>query len=168
MSAIEEKVAAGTGKDTRSGSQPLAGGVHPVWGLPHESYGDAVFAGLAEAGLAPDTLSAGISKERPGGQRELYLRLVWMPGHPDVQDPAGMKLVWSHLAGWMALIASDAKPLQISGYATPALLADAVLHVAVSGLDGAWTPADQHAEWEHALTLDQALSAAADRGWIPW
>ena len=41
-------MAAGTGKDTRSGSQPLAGGVHPAPGLPHELYGYTVRTQLAD------------------------------------------------------------------------------------------------------------------------
>lgn len=168
MSAIEDT--AGTvGKDTRGDGQSLVGGVHPA-GLPHLPYGDAVHAALVEAGLAPDVVEAGLRTEDPRRGRELYLTLSWLPGHPDVDGglwPRGMQLAWSHLIGWSAHH-DTVRVLLVDEAAAPALLVDAVLHLATEGLDCVWEPADRTAKWEHARALDLALQAAAGRGEIAW
>jgi hypothetical protein len=165
VSAIEETQTAAAGKDTRA-----AGGVHPAPGLPHLPYGDAVHAALAEAGLTPDVVDAGLRTEDPRRGRELFLTLSWLPGHPDVDDrlwPRGMQLAWSHLIGWSAHH-DTVRLLLVDDFAAPALLVDAVEHLATYGLDCGWEPADPRAKWEHARALDLALQAAAEREEIAW
>lgn len=173
MSGIEgASCAAGTvGKDTRDGSQPRVGGVHPALAptLVHLPYADAVYTELVAVGLVPDVVEAGLRIEEPEGPRELFLTLEWLSGHPDLADPAGMDLIWSHLTGWAVRIGHDVRTLiLISAFAAPALLADAVLHTATEGLDCAWEPADPGAEWEQARSLDLALNEAAGNGVIAW
>lgn len=170
MSAIEgASCAAGVaGKDTRGGSQPPSGGVHPAPVFAHLPYGDAVHAVLAEAGLTPDVLEAGLRVEDPKRGRELFLTVSWLPGHPDVHEAEGLDLIWSHLTGWAARVGLDAMPLVVSAFAAPDTLADAVLHLATVGLDSTWRPADPLAEWDGARTLDLALQEAAERGEIAW
>jgi hypothetical protein len=174
VSAIEDvSCAAGVaGKDTHSGSgsQPSVGGVHPVPVYPHLPYGDAVYAQLVAASLAPDLLESGLRTERPGGPRELFLTLVWLPGHPDIDAglwPRGMHLSWSHVTGWSAHD-DTVRLLLVDDVAAPALLADAVLHLATDGLDCPWEPEDRLARWDHARALDLALQSAAERGDIAW
>lgn len=174
MSAIEETSAAGpAGKDTHA----TVGGVHPAPGpawnamrmvLPQLPYGDAVHITLTEAGLTPDELMAGLRVETRGQRPELYLTLSWGAGHPDLHDPAGLDLLWSHLAGWAARIGHDSKPLPVQDIAAPAVLADAVLHLAVEGLDGAWEPGDRLSRWDGWRHLDWDLTRAAERGHIAW
>lgn len=166
MSAIEEspRTAGEDGKDTHS----AVGGVHPGFGLPHLPYGDAVYSMLDQAGLRPDELLAGLRSEDPKRGPELYLTLSWGTGHPDLHDPAGLDLVWSHLAGWAARIGLDTKPLPVQDLAAPHVLADAVLHLAVSGLDSAWQPDDRLARWADWRRLDADLNRAAERGQIAW
>lgn len=173
MSAIEDTACAAgvVGKDTRGGSQPPLGGVHPATDptLVHLPYGDAVWAELVTVGLVPDVVEAGLRMEEPQGPRELFLTLSWLSGHPDLADPTGMDLVWSHLTGWAVRTGHDVQTLTlISTFAAPALLADAVLHTATEGLGRAWEPADPLAEWEHTRSLDLALNEAAGRGVIAW
>ncbi|MDX2863430.1 hypothetical protein, partial [Streptomyces scabiei] len=72
--------------------------------LPHLPYGDAVHIILAEAGLMPDVLEAGLRVEDPARGPELFLTLSWLTGHPDLADPAGLDLIWSHLTGWAARV----------------------------------------------------------------
>jgi hypothetical protein len=136
----------------------------------HQSYGKAVRSMLDQAGLVPDALETGLRVEDPARGPELFLTLSWLGGHPDVSAPAGLDLIWSHLTGWAARTALDARPLGVSAFAAPHVLADAVLHLSVDGVDGAWQPdpADRLTEWEHARALDLALSAAAERGLIAW
>jgi len=152
--------AADVGKDTGDGLQPPAGGVHPTPPLtptlPHLPYGDAVHAELAAAGLPPDLLDAGLRTEAPGGRRELYLTLSWLMGHPDLHDPTELDLMWSHLIGWSARIDDTVRVLDVDELAAPALLADAVLHLAVHGLEQEWVIPFE-ARWQDALELDIAL-----------
>lgn len=169
MSAIEEspRTAGEDGKDTH-GQAAAAGGVHPGFGLPHLPYGDAVYSMLDQAGLVPDVLEAGLRGEQPLTAPELFLTLSWLRGHPDLADPVGLDLLWSHLTGWAARIGLDVKPLPIQDLAAPHVLADAVLHLAVSGLDGQWAPDDRLARWADWRRLDADLTAAAERGQIAW
>ncbi|WP_200302280.1 hypothetical protein [Streptomyces adelaidensis] len=142
-------------------------GTAALLALPHLAYGDAVHSMLGETGLTPDVLEAGVRTEDPGRGPELFLTLSWLAGHPDV-DPAGLDLIWSHLTGWAARIGLDAKPLPLGAFAAPPVLADAVLHLSVNGLEEPWEPADRLAEWEHARALDLTLNAAAEQGLIAW
>ncbi|GAQ61925.1 hypothetical protein [Streptomyces scabiei] len=136
--------------------------------LPHLPYGDAVHIMLAEAGLTPDVLEAGLRVEDPARGPELFLTLSWLTGHPDLADQAGLDLIWSHLTGWAARVGLDAKPLSVQDLAAPHVLADAVLHLSVNGLDGPWEPEDRLARWADWRTLDADLTAAAERGQIAW
>lgn len=161
------------GKDSL-GAQAHVAGVHPapaarpVW-PPHLAYGDAVHRELAAAGLVPDVVEAGIRTEELDGPSELVLTLEWLTGHPDLTDPAGMDLLWSHLTGWAVRIGHNVRPLiLISAFAAPALLVDVVLHTATEGLDSAWEPDRPLAEWDQARALDVALNTAAERGLIAW
>lgn len=158
MSAIEETgtAAAVVGKDTGDGTQPSAGGVHPAPTFPHLAYGDAVHAELAAAGLPPDVLDTGVRTETPGRRRELFFTLSWLTGHPDLSDPTGLDLIWSHLIGWAARIDNTVRVLDVDELAAPAVLADAALHLAVHGLEQEWVIPVQ-ARWEDALELDIAL-----------
>ncbi|TQE35446.1 hypothetical protein [Streptomyces ipomoeae] len=174
MSAVEDTQHGGdeTGKDTHGGSQPPVGGVHPdptpaaPW--PHLAYGDAVHAALVAEGLRPDVIEAGRRDRR--AERELYLRLVWLPGHEDLEPDLrrdGMVLAWSHLGGWAATTGPgglDMRHLVISDLASPAAVVEAALHLTQDGIDCAWEPADLTARWEYAGELDMALVDFDERG----
>lgn len=136
--------------------------------LPHLPYGDAVYSMLDQAGLVPDVLYAGLRVEDPKRGPELVLTLSWEPDHPDLHDPVGLDLLWSHLTGWAARIGLDVKALPVQDLAAPHVLADAVLHLVAYGLDGAWVPDDRLARWADWRTLDLALTRAAERGQIAW
>ncbi|MDX2667427.1 hypothetical protein [Streptomyces stelliscabiei] len=175
MSAIEETTAAAAaGKDTHAGGgQPSGdvGGVHPDLvrlGMVHLPYGDAVYIMLDQAGLTPNEMVAGLRTEDPKRGPELVLTLSWEQGHPDLHDPAGLELSWSHLTGWAARIGLDVKSLPVQDLAAPHVLADAVLHLSVSGIAGAWMPEDRLARWADWRALDAALTRAAERGQIAW
>ncbi|MGW0599927.1 hypothetical protein ACWD11_22625 [Streptomyces sp. NPDC002776] len=152
------------GKDIRDGMQPSADGVHPA--LPHLPYGDAVHGELAASGLEPDTVEAGVRRE-PGCGRELFLTVSWSPGHADLDRevwPHGLTLAWSHLTGWSTHDGDTVRALDgdLDDLAPPALIADAVLHLAIHGLDSAWAPA-VGGRWEHADVLDTALDAFTEQ-----
>lgn len=136
--------------------------------LPHLPYGDAVYITLDQAGLTPDVLEAGLRTEDPKRGPELFLTVSWLPGHPDLHDQAGLDLIWSHLTGWAARTGTDATPLTVEEIAAPHVIADVVLHLSVSGLDGEWQPDDRLARWADWRALDAALTAAAERGQIAW
>lgn len=136
--------------------------------LPHLPYRDAVRSMLDQAGLAPDVTEAGLRTEDAQRGPELFLTLSWLSGHPDLAAPAGLDLLWSHLTGWAARCGPDVKPLGISVFAGPALLADAVLHLITEGIDSLWQPADPAQEWADARALDLVLADAAGRGLIAW
>lgn len=136
--------------------------------LPHLPYGHAVHSMLDQAGLTPDVLEAGLRVEDRDRGPELFLTLSWLGGHPDLAGRAGVDLLWSHLTGWGIRSGLDSRPLIVSSFAGPALLADAALHLITEGYDSPWTPTDRNQEWEHARALDLALNEAADEGWIAW
>lgn len=136
--------------------------------LPHQPYGDAVHSMLDQAGLTPDVWETGQRVEDRARGPELFLTLSWLTGHPDLASRPGVDLLWSHLTGWGVRTGLDSRPLIVSAYAGPALLADAVLHLVTEGYDSVWHPADRTQEWEGARALDLALSAAADEGLIAW
>lgn len=155
-----------TQEDTRDGSQPSVGSVTGCLTLPHLPYGDAVHAELCGSGLEPDRVDAGVRRE-PGGPRELYLTAVWSPGHSDLDRsawPDGLTVSWSHLTGWSAHDGDTVRGLgDVDALAPPVLIADAVLHLAVHGLDIAWVP-PVGGRWEHAGALDAALDTFTERG----
>lgn len=162
MSAIEETAAAGTaGKDTRGGLQPSgAASTHTVVAafMPHLPYADAVHAELVEWELHPEALEAGVRVGGPGGQRELFLRLVWPAGHEDLAEsvrPDGLALGWSHITGWSVHTLGQGRLLDLDEFVAPSVLAEYVLHLAEYGLDRDWAPEDS-ARWEHALTVEIA------------
>ncbi|WP_405930352.1 hypothetical protein [Streptomyces sp. NBC_00827] len=161
MSAIEETSAAAVvGKDTGDGPQPSAGGSTQALAVfPHLAYGDAVHAELAGVGRCPDTLEAGLRTEKPGGRRELFLTLSWLPGHPGLDEslrPRGLALAWSHLIGWSARHGDDLVLLDVDELAAPELLGDAARHLVQHGPERAWVP-PFGARWQDALELDIAL-----------
>ncbi|MFJ2002150.1 hypothetical protein [Streptomyces chartreusis] len=173
MSARELREASGLGRGdaegTRDGSQPSAGGATRHLTLPHLPYGDAVNAELIASGLGPDRVHAGVRREL-GGPCELYLTALWTPDHADLDGsvwPEGLTVSWSHLTGWSAHDGDTVRQLggdgDVDDLAPPALIADAVLHLAVHGLDIAWTP-PAGGRWEHADDLDAALDAFTERG----
>ncbi|MCZ4609712.1 hypothetical protein O3S80_39290 [Streptomyces sp. Lzd4kr] len=169
MSAQELGDACGPGQNeegTRDGSQPSVGGATRHLTLPHLPYGDAVHAELIASGLEPERMDSGVRRE-PGCLGELYLMLVWSGGHHDLDEmawPDGLTVSWSHLAGWSASDGDSVRGLGgIEHLAPPALIADAVLHLAVHGLDIAWVP-PVGGRWEHADDLDAALDAFTERG----
>lgn len=160
----------GSGKCTRDGSQPPAGGAtQPTPVFPHLPYGDAVHAELTTAGLEPDRVDAGVRRE-PGAPRELYLTFSWSPEHADLDEalwPDGLTLTWSHLAGWSTNDGDTVRTLaDVDDLAPPALIADAVLHLAVHGLDVEWVP-PIGGRWEHADALDAALDRFGEQGVAP-
>lgn len=173
MSAVEDTRADDTaGKSTRGGSQPPAGEATPPVPspaiYPHLAYADHVHAELLAAGLQPDFFEAGVRRGTSGG-RELFIRAVWLPTHPELGDEEltdGLTLVWSHVTGWAACLTSEDAPrlLDVDLAAAPRLLADAALHLGARGTgDEEWTPPDGPPRWEHAGVLDVALAAFEDQ-----
>ena len=136
--------------------------------LPHLAYGDAVHSMLDQTGLAPDVLETGLRVEDRDRGPELFLTLSWLTGHPDLADEAGVDLLWSHLIGWGVRTGVNSRPLVVSHFAGPALLADAVLHLVTEGYNSVWQTTDRTQEWEHARALDLALNTAAEQGLIAW
>lgn len=137
----------------------------PVW--PHLPYAEAVRAALAAEGLRPEVTEIGCRERR--GERELYVRLVWLPGHEDL-DPDGrlygLTLAWSHLGGWVATSGPGGlqmRTLLISDLASPAAVVEAALHLTQDGIECAWQPSDLTARWEDAGALDLALVAFDER-----
>jgi hypothetical protein len=134
------------------------GAERAVW--PHLPYGDAVHTALVAEGLRPDVTEAGRRERR--AERELYLRLVWLPGHEDLEPDLardGMSLVWSHLGGWAAHSHLDVRPLLIDALASPAAVVEAALNLTQDGIGCTWEPADRRARWADAGALDMALVA---------
>lgn len=164
MTAIEETTApaGGTaGKSTHDSTLlPVGDATQPA--LPQEPYGQAVFAALDELRLLPDIIETGIRRE-PGGGRELFLRLEWLPTHDDLVRPAmqqdGLTLEWSHLGGWLARSGTDAVGPDIDPLADPALVADTALHTALHGMHCACDKPHRTRLWEHAEALTTALTA---------
>jgi len=170
VSAIEERrPAAGPGKDTGDGTQPSAGGSTQTQTVfPHLSYADAVHAALRAIEVLPDLVETGLRVEAFDGQRELFIRLEWLPGHDDLVPAAlqvvGLVVQWSHLAGWSVCAGADVAVLEAADdLAAPALIADAALHAAVHGLRCTCERPDPAGRWEFALELDIALVAFDER-----
>ncbi|MFF0598092.1 hypothetical protein [Streptomyces antibioticus] len=169
MTAIEEtRAAANPGKSIRDGSQPSVDTATRAT-LPQLAYADAIDAALAEMTLPPDVLETGVRRERDSNRRELFLRLEWLPGHDDLVTYAmqadGMVVEWSHLAGWSARTGADVDGWDVDELADPAVIAEATMHAALCGLrcTCVMAPGGSDARWEHAVYLDIALVAYAER-----
>ncbi|MGW1035045.1 hypothetical protein ACWD4Z_23015 [Streptomyces antibioticus] len=168
MTAVEERSAADPGKSIRDGSQPSVDTATRAT-LPQLAYADAIDAALAEMTLLPDLLETGVRRERGTGQRELFLRLEWLPGHDDMVTYAmqadGMVVEWSHLAGWSARTGADLVGWDVDELADPDVIAEAAMHAALCGLrcDCVKAPGADTARWDHAVYLDIALVAYAER-----
>lgn len=169
MTALDAPRPGGHGKSTQGSSQLPVGDATRTLTLPHLPYGDAVHAALHTAGLVPDTVETGsrIDGANYGqGQRELFLRLEWLPGHEDLATAhraVGMALEWSHLGGWTVRFGDDLVVLDADQLAAPDLLATAVLEAATEGFDFVWSPPPGAGRWEYALELDIALVAYDER-----
>ncbi|AVV46429.1 hypothetical protein PYK79_45110 [Streptomyces sp. ID05-04B] len=167
MTAIEERAAGVSGQSIHdSGRLSVDGATRAT--LPHLPYADAVDRALAAMEFLPDTIETGMRKEPgPSGQRELFLRLEWLPGHddlvPDAICASGLVVQWSHLAGWSARADDDLVALAIADLANPALVADAAMHAALHGLRCACEKPDADGRWEQAVYLDIALVAYDER-----
>ncbi|KPC86284.1 hypothetical protein ADL35_12440 [Streptomyces sp. NRRL WC-3753] len=165
MSAIEERAAGSTGKSTQSGGRPSVGEATRTLTLPQAPYGDAVHAALAAAGLVPDVMEAGLRSNGPR-RLELFLRMVWLPGHPglaDVQHDEGLTVAWSHLAGWSGWVGGyEPVLLDVNELAAPELVADAAEHLAAHGTHRAWVP-PADGRWSDAVYLDIALGRFEER-----
>lgn len=160
----------GAGKDTRGGSQLLAGGsTHPeapVPVFPHLAYADAVYAELVDEDMRPPLIVAAVSNTV---FRTLTMRLSWPAGHPGLREgmwPRGLHVCWSHHLGWRA----EADPrgdqvrfLSIDLLASPTAVTDMVLSLAEHGVD-APAPEDAIGRWEHAGHLDAALAEFKGQG----
>jgi hypothetical protein len=168
----------GSGKGTCDSAQLRAGDVHPDPDLtlslpwPHLPYGDAVAAGLAAAGLAPDAVEVGCRQRRR--ERELYVRAVWLPGHDALTDGMrqdGMTLTWSHLGGWAAAGGPGGltlRELWMLPLAAPPVVVEAAVHLLRDGIDAEWKPDDWLARWDRATELDAALIAFDEREGMTW
>ena len=82
MTAIDEQTAHAAGKSTHSSGQLPVGDATRAM-LPQDPYAAAVRAALAALRFQPDAVETGVRQE-PGGGRELFLRLQWLPGHDDL------------------------------------------------------------------------------------
>ncbi|MFD9107173.1 hypothetical protein [Streptomyces bottropensis] len=138
----------------------------PVW--PHLAYAGAVHAALVAEGLRPEVTEVGRRERRH--ERELYMRLVWLPGHEDLEPDGqtyGLTLAWSHLGGWAATSGPGGlqeRTLLISDLASPAAVVEAALHLTQDGIDTDWKPSDLTDRWEFAGALDLALVRFDEQG----
>ncbi|MEH0547324.1 hypothetical protein QA802_30825 [Streptomyces sp. B21-105] len=168
MTAIEEARPAGaSGQSIRDGFRPSVDDATRAT-LPQLGYADAVDRALAAMEFLPDTIETGMRKEPgPTGQRELFLRLEWLPGHddlvPDAVCAVGLVVQWSHLAGWSVRAGDDLVALDVSDLADPALIADAAMHAALHGLRCDCEKPQALDRWEQAVYLDIALVAYDER-----
>lgn len=165
MSAIDERPKGSTGKSTRDGIQLSVGEATRTLTLPQAPYGDAVHAALAHAGLVPDVMEAGLRSNGPR-RLELFLRLVWLPGHPRLaasQHDEGLTVAWSHLAGWSGWVGGyEPVLLDVDELAAPELVADAADHLAEHGTHRPWVP-PADGRWSDAVYLDIALHHFKER-----
>jgi hypothetical protein len=170
VSAIEETrpAAGGDGKSIHDSGQLSVDDATRAT-LPQTRYADAIDAALAELVLLPDTVETGMRSEPGGPQRELFVRLEWLPGHDDLVPPTlqadGLTVQWSHRAGWSARTADDLVVLDVDELADPAVIAEAAMHAALCGLRCSCvrSPQASTARWDHAVYLDIALTAYDER-----
>lgn len=174
MSALDTTGTGQPGQSTRDGGRPSAGDATRTLTLSQAPYADAVHQALTAAGVEPDVVEAGCRKPR-STHPELFVRLVWLPGHPalapgyeDEQGPRGLTLAWSHVTGWSAWSGTEHVLLDVDALAAPELIADAARHFTqhppVTGAP--WVP-PADGRWEYALELDIALVAFEDREVTP-
>jgi hypothetical protein len=164
VSAIEESSAvAEVGKGTSVGIQPSAGeSTRALTDSPHAPYADAIHAALRAIEVLPDLVETGLRVEVFDGQRELFIRVEWLPGHDDL-IPAplralGLVVQWSHLAGWSVRSGDDVAGLErTDDLADPAVIADIAMHAVLHGLSCTCERPDPGGRWEFALELDIAL-----------
>ncbi|MEV6125175.1 hypothetical protein AB0M23_32485 [Streptomyces sp. NPDC052077] len=146
------------------GARPPVGDATRTLALPQAPYGDAVHTALLAQDLQPDVLEAGLRVSRPT-HPELFLRLVWLPGHPALDAPAGtgVTVAWSHVTGW-AVHDTDGRSalLDLDVIAAPGLVAAAVRHITARGVDGAARVPHSTGRWKAAHHLDVALSNFED------
>ncbi|MFI8531094.1 hypothetical protein ACIGMX_12675 [Streptomyces aquilus] len=166
MTAIEETGTLVPGKSTHDSGQLSLGDATRTLPLPHLPYADAVHAALRAVEVVPDLVEVGVRTETFEGQRELFARLEWLPGHDDLVAAdvaaAGLVVQWSHIAGWSVCAGADVEVLEADDLADPALIADAALHAAVYGLAEKWVIPFE-ARWQHARELDIALAQFDER-----
>lgn len=168
MSALEETAAATVGKSTQQDSSQLSVGDATQATLPQLRYADAIHAALRAIEVLPDLVDAGVRTETVDGQRELYIRLQWMPLHDDLVPHTvradGLTVQWSHLAGWSVCSGEDVTALEgADDLADPAVIADACLHAAIHGPRCTCDRPDPAARWSKAVYLDIALVAYDER-----
>ncbi|MFJ8140621.1 hypothetical protein [Streptomyces sp. NPDC096013] len=166
MSAIEEpRTAATVGKDTGDSPQLSASAGEST--LPQLPYAEAVHRALCAVEVLPDTVETGVRVETLDGQRELFIRLEWLPGHddllPEELQAAGVIAQWSHLAGWSVSSGTDIAEPDIDALADPDTVAERCMHALLCGLrcDCEKPPPGR---WEHAAALHLALAAYDERG----
>lgn len=165
MSAIEEtRTAATVGKDTSDGAQLSASAGEST--LPQLPYADAVHRALCALEVLPDSVETGVRTEIFDGQRELFVRVEWMPGHddlvPDVLRTAGLTVQWSHLTGWSVCSGDELAELAVDDLADPDTIADRCMHAVLCGL-GCACEKPQSGRWELAAALNAALTAYDER-----
>lgn len=163
MTAIEEHTAEESGKSIH-GELSVDGATRAT--LPQLRYGDAVYAALAQVEFHPDALEAGMRRE-PGGGRELFLRLEWLPGHDDLVPvdvlAGGLTVEWSHLIGWLVRAGNDLVVPTTAAIAAPQVVADLAMHAALHGIRCTCEKPDGEARWGDAVYLDIALVAYDER-----
>lgn len=163
MSAIDEtRTAATAGNGTGGDGQSSSGGAT----LPQLPYADAVHRALCAIAVLPDTVETGVRVETLDGQRELFIRLEWLPGHDDLLPPevqaAGVIAQWSHLAGWSMSSGVDIAEPDIDALADPDTVAERCMHALLCGL-GCDCEKPAPGRWEHAAALNLALTAYDER-----
>ncbi|MFJ4631589.1 hypothetical protein [Streptomyces sp. NPDC088847] len=163
MSAIEEtRTAATVGNGTGGGIQSPSGGAT----LPQLPYADAVHRALCAIEVLPDSVETGVRTEIFDGQRELFVRVEWMPGHddlaPDVLRTAGLTVQWSHLTGWSVCSGDELAELAVDDLADPDTIADRCMHAVLCGL-GCACEKPSPGRWERAAALNAALAAYDER-----
>lgn len=133
--------------------------------LPQLRYADAVYTALAALQLLPDLVETGMRRE-PGGARELFSRLEWLPGHDDLVRPAmrqdGLTLEWSHMAGWLQHSGNDALAPEIDLIADPDTVAETALHAALCGMRCSCEKPPP-GRWDDAVYLEIALARYDER-----
>ena len=159
MSAIEEtRTAATAGNGTGGGIRPSSGGAT----LPQLPYADAVHAALCAIEVLPDSVETGVRVEVFDGQRELFVRVEWMPGHddlvPDALRAAGLTVQWSHLASWSVCSGDELAELAVDVLADPDTIAERCMHAVLCGL-GCACDKPTPGRWERATALNAALTA---------
>lgn len=167
MSAIEERAAGVSGQSIHdSGRLSVDDATRAT--LPQQFYGDAVDRALAAIEFLPDLIEAGMRREPgPSGQRELFLRLEWLPGHDDLVpyplQADGLVVQWSHRAGWSVRSGDDLHALPVDELADPALVADAAMHAALHGLRCPCEQPDPEARWANAVYVDLGIARFEER-----